>query len=690
MPISIDNSSILNSDHNRVNYNSGSASAESVRGSVTGAYQSAGRGQVAAGTVITGEIVEKDGNEVTIRLTNDQTISAKLQGNANIEEGMRMTFEVAKGANNQLSLRPLYSNLANNNAAVSALKAAGLPVNDTTLAMTDRMMLENMPVNRNALTSMFRNISAHQNVSPESIVQMTKLNMPLTDSNVIQFDNYRNFEHQITPDLQNAADGIADLFREAVDAATGTADSAASFGSIDANRVITEVLDLIDTDSLETISPEETAVTSSAADTITAEALDKTVVTTEADSMPEQVTFAPNGDQAAQTAQSVIRDTVDGFISGIKEMFTSGADSGSEAVNSIYNENLSLTPAEQQTLMSSINDILILAETASDIREPLDPSQVMAAVKELVSEYPPENVRVIEAELSAYSEETSEAADEETLNRAAQDDISALRHQDGTGNAAQTTGTDNTIHDATQAMVDKAVDNTAESVREKITGKLNELLKSDGFTKLLKDSVKAQMSVKPEEIAEKGKIEELYQKIQRTSAGITKLMETIGRSESGVAQSAGALSDNVNFMNQLNEFVNYVQLPLKMAGEDANGELYVYTNRKNLSNSDGNFSALLHLDMEHLGPMDVYVTMRDYTKVNTNFYLQTEELLDFIEAHIDELTKRLTDKGYDTSMRVSKKEPGAPITPITDEFTKEDIKEDAKVVVSKMRFDVRA
>jgi flagellar hook-length control protein FliK len=167
-------------------------------------------------------------------------------------------------------------------------------------------------------------------------------------------------------------------------------------------------------------------------------------------------------------------------------------------------------------------------------------------------------------------------------------------------------------------------------------------------------------------------------------------METIGRSESSVAQSAGALSDNVNFMNQLNEFVNYVQLPLKMAGEDANGELYVYTNRKNLSNSDGNFSALLHLDMEHLGPMDVYVTMRDYTKVNTNFYLQTEELLDFIEAHIDELTKRLTDKGYDTSMRVSKKEPGAPITPITDEFTKEDIKEDAKVVVSKMRFDVRA
>ena len=168
------------------------------------------------------------------------------------------------------------------------------------------------------------------------------------------------------------------------------------------------------------------------------------------------------------------------------------------------------------------------------------------------------------------------------------------------------------------------------------------------------------------------------------------MMESIGRADSAVAKSAGALSDNVNFMNQLNEFVNYVQLPLKMAGEDANGELYVYTNKKNLSNPDGNYSALLHLDMDHLGPMDIYVTMRDHTKVSTNFYLQTEELLDFIGSHIDELTKRLTDKGYNTTTKVTKKQPGEAIKPITDEFTKDEANVETPVVVSRMRFDVRA
>ena len=197
------------------------------------------------------------------------------------------------------------------------------------------------------------------------------------------------------------------------------------------------------------------------------------------------------------------------------------------------------------------------------------------------------------------------------------------------------------------------------------------------------------MSIKPQDVSQNGKIEELYEKIQRTSLRITEMMESVQRGDSAVAKAASSLTDNVNFMNQLGEFVSYIQLPLKMAGEDANGELYVYSKKKNLSENDGNYSALLHLDMEHLGPMDIYVTMKDHTKVTTNFYLQTEELLDFIEKHIDMLTSRLQEKGYDASMRFSKKSPGQRIEPIADEFTKDEPGE-AKMVVSRMRFDVRA
>lgn len=671
MPIIIDNN-YPNNDPGRINYNR--TGAESVRDSVASSRQ----GGLSAGSTITGTIVEKDGNNVTIDVGNNRTVSAKLTGNANIDVGMKMTFEVSKSSGNQLALRPLYSNLSNSNAAMSALRAAGLPVNDTTLAMTDRMMTEGMSINRNALVDMFRNVSAHTNVSPESIVQMTKLNMPLTDSNVIQFDNYRNFEHQITGDLKAVADGVGELFKEAV---TNASEGTNPFTGMSAQDVVKEVLALIDTESLETIFPENVTVAGSFAEgqiaagqvpeqiaqegLPIAEETEGAAANSEISEEAVQTSQAPI-QEATQSVAASVRNAVEGFISDIKDMFTP------EQTGEI-NEALSLSSSEQASLSTDLQNILILAGESADIHEPLNPAQIMAQVKQLVNEYPPENVKVVAADISEYSEQTAEGGDETKLLSAAQSDIDNLSQANADG----------------KTVIAGREQQIAQSVKAQITDKLNDLLKSDGFVKLVKDSVKAQMSIKPQDVAQSGKIEELYEKIVRTSSKITEMMESVQRGDSAVAKAAGALTDNVNFMNQLGEFVSYVQLPLKMAGEDANGELYVYSKKKNLSDNDGNYSALLHLDMEHLGPMDIYVTMKDHTKVTTNFYLQTEELLDFIEQHIDMLTKRLQEKGYDASMRFSKKSPGTKIEPIADEFTKEE-PGDAKMVVSKMRFDVRA
>ena len=99
-------------------------------------------------------------------------------------------------------------------------------------------------------------------------------------------------------------------------------------------------------------------------------------------------------------------------------------------------------------------------------------------------------------------------------------------------------------------------------------------------------------------------------------------------------------------MNQLNQMYTYVQLPLQLQHAQARGELYVYTNKRNLAAKDGQVSALLHLDMENLGPLDVYVTMKD-AKVNTNFCVADEEILVFLEQHMNLLTERLQKRGYD-------------------------------------------
>ena len=61
------------------------------------------------------------------------------------------------------------------------------------------------------------------------------------------------------------------------------------------------------------------------------------------------------------------------------------------------------------------------------------------------------------------------------------------------------------------------------------------------------------------------------------------------------------------------------------------------------------WTALLHLDMEHLGPVDVYVSMDTSSaasKLSTNFYVADDSILDFLNDHMDELTARLEAKGY--------------------------------------------
>ena len=89
----------------------------------------------------------------------------------------------------------------------------------------------------------------------------------------------------------------------------------------------------------------------------------------------------------------------------------------------------------------------------------------------------------------------------------------------------------------------------------------------------------------------------------------------------------------------------YVQLPLQMTGQNVHGDLFVYRNKHKKMSEDGSVSAVLHLDMEHMGPVDVYVKLLD-TKVTTNFYVADESVIDLINDNIHILNERLNKRGY--------------------------------------------
>lgn len=190
---------------------------------------------------------------------------------------------------------------------------------------------------------------------------------------------------------------------------------------------------------------------------------------------------------------------------------------------------------------------------------------------------------------------------------------------------------------------------------------VREIFSDKAFQKLFTEQLKEQWTLRPEEVAQSEKVEELYRRMNRQLRGLLQALDTGGQGESAAFKAVTNLSQNLDFMNQINQMYSYVQLPLQLKGSDAHGDLYVYTNKRSLAESDGKVSALLHLDMEHLGALDVYVTLES-GRVATKFTVADDATLDFLEAHMDILTQRLKKRGYDCSVSLTtaeKKEPSA-------------------------------
>ena len=191
--------------------------------------------------------------------------------------------------------------------------------------------------------------------------------------------------------------------------------------------------------------------------------------------------------------------------------------------------------------------------------------------------------------------------------------------------------------------------------KEKTSGKI-----SDIFGKIWNKEISRHWMMEPETVMEKEKVKDFYEKLNSQIKQLEQVFKDANMEKSPAAKVVHNTASNLDFMNQLNQMHAYIQLPLKMANQNAHGELYVFANRKNLSKQNGKVTALLHLDMEHLGKMDIYVALENQ-KVSTNFYLEKEEYLDFLESHMDMLTDRLNKRGYTcdikTILRNSESEP---------------------------------
>lgn len=503
------------------------------------------------GQTLRGEVVSREGNNAQIRLLQDVLVDAKVDADIRLELGQNITFQV-KNNGQTLNLSPLFTNMATEGTVLKALDMASLPVNENTVAMTKQLMDAGLPIDKNTLQQIWHESNAFPDAEILDLVNLHKVELPVTEENITQMASYRNLTHQLTAGIAETGESLTNMLQGLVE--SGDIEQAAT--------IYSEVLELL-------------AFEDAAGETVTGQ---------------------------RQTEGPLPEPGVDVTVT--------------------------LEEAEQMPVQPS-------ATAPEDV-----PGQ--KTIIEEPTETAPDNGQTIKENPGA--EKTQEAPQLQNLQKLLKQgletkDIPLLR---------------SILHNSKVAELP---------------------------AKLLAD----RWSIKPEDVESPEKVEELYQKLGKQLKGLSNLLEENGQRGSSAYQNVTNLSQNVDFLQQINQTYAYIQLPLHLRqGEHKTGELFVYTNKKNLARKDGQVSALLHLDMEHLGPLDVYVALKD-TKVSTKFYVQNDAILDYLEANMDVLTERLQKRGYDckceTTLRTELQQTAQAMTPL--------LKTEGSVPVAQYAFDVR-
>lgn len=202
---------------------------------------------------------------------------------------------------------------------------------------------------------------------------------------------------------------------------------------------------------------------------------------------------------------------------------------------------------------------------------------------------------------------------------------------------------------------------TAELLKtDSLPDSMREMITDDKFGSIMKSQMQGQWLLSPIDVGSKETVESLFHRLTEQTRGLMEAVaEVTPLTSTDLQQSLSNMNQNMDFMEQMNQMAQYVQLPLKMNGSEATGDLYVYTDKKSLAEKEGNVSALLHLDMKNIGPVDVYASISPGNNVFTKFYLPSEEMINFISDNIHILNERLENRGYSIKSEITKSEKGA-------------------------------
>lgn len=597
------------------------------------------------GKVFEGTVTDIKNGQVTIGLNDGRSISARMESSVNLQKGQPMLFEVKSVSGEQIAIRPVTVESAQNPTLLHALEAAGLKVNDRNLSMVNQMMAEQLPINKSSLLQMMRLSSSFPKADIQTLVQMQKLGIAVTEESLNQFQNYKNGQQAILPEMNRLMEGIAELPGQIFGAQGESAANQTSGALLGFQQQILEIL-------LGNGGEPKEAQTGDMQNQVNAN-----VNTTEG--------TLGNSNLAAGEAQTMVGNTTaEGVIGGQQNL------SGENLVQ----QQGGLSGAAQETVINNnsgtnsvqASDVLVQGQNMADANttEVLSDGQHAAAIKE------------------GLTGESQNAG--QILSREQQGRLTSLLQEFSGARANEQllpNGRLNTNLSAGELL--EQIMKSLQNSKDYNSTSVQKLFFSEEYKGLMKQAMADQWLLTPEQLKEEGAVKEMYQRLSRQMTELQQTLAQAGKEGTALAKTAQSVQSNLDFMNQLNQVYTYVQLPLKLQNQNAHSDLYVYTNKKNLRDKQGELTALLHLDMDHLGSTDIFVKLMGAV-VQTEFYFESEDSCRLITGFSEELVKRLQEKGYSCEVKVENRKK-------TQNFVQDFLeREKPSAKLHRYSFDVKA
>ena len=560
------------------------------------------------GNIFEGTVNAIKGNQVILGLSSGTELAARIEANMQLVQGQSMFFQVKSNDGNTIAIRPYTVDGSGANLTLlNALKAANLPIADKYLTMVNTMMQEQMSIDKTSMNQMARILMNNPDMNVQTLVQMKKLNLPITTEMVSQFENYMDDKSAVHSALERF---VAELPT-----------------TMFSGNMSLEQMKTLDSQLLQIL-------------------VEGSVLTEEA--LVQQNVENQVGAQ--------IQQVVDG-------------QTGVEGQNGVEGQPQINTDAQVNAQVQATTQVE--AETGAQNGVEL---QLSTSIEEQGGVLIQDEAEIPSSQNSQDTNGVTQGANVQAEQTDSQKSTNLIRSLFGEIGITQ--------KDSPAGILQKLATHIATS--ENVTKEsLQALFSSKDVQTLLKQVMEQQLLLEPKDIKDGEKLKKLYDTLDTKVQNINSLLQSVGLQDTPLAQTVQEIHANVEFMNQINEAYTFAQIPLKMTNQNASGQLYVYTSKRNLDDPERDLTAFLHLDLEHLGATDVSVRMHK-REVSTKFYMDSDASYDLVKAYMPQLEERLRAKGYNCKIEIENE--GRHVNFVED-FLKKDTPSTG--MLHRYSFDVR-